>query len=252
MRYEELTIEGRNADLEAFRAGKTIDKLFVLDGCQDGPVRTILREAKKTDCIVNFVKKERLDQMSETGKHQGVIAYAAAYEYGTVEEMLERAKEKNEQPFLILLDNIEDPHNLGSIIRTANQVGAHGVIIPKRRAVGLTATVAKASAGAINYTPVAKVTNLVKTMDELKKQGMWFVCGDMGGDSMYSLDLTGPMGVVIGNEGEGVSRLVKENCDFVATIPMFGDIDSLNASVAMGVLSYEIVRQRMAKKGEIK
>ena len=252
MRYEELTIEGRNAVLEAFRAGKTIDKLFVLDGCQDGPVRTILREAKKTDCIVNFVKKERLDQMCETGKHQGVIAYAAAYEYGTVEEMLERAKEKNEQPFLILLDNIEDPHNLGSIIRTANQVGAHGVIIPKRRAVGLTATVAKASAGAINYTPVAKVTNLVKTMDELKKQGMWFVCGDMGGDSMYSLDLTGPMGVVIGNEGEGVSRLVKENCDFVATIPMFGDIDSLNASVAMGVLSYEIVRQRMAKKGEIK
>lgn len=249
MRYEELTIEGRNAVLEAFRAGKTIDKLFVFDGCQDGPVRTILREAKKTDCIVNFVKKERLDQMSETGKHQGVIAYAAAYEYGTVEEMLERAKEKNEQPFLILLDNIEDPHNLGSIIRTANQVGAHGVIIPKRRAVGLTATVAKASAGAINYTPVAKVTNLVKTMDELKKQGMWFVCGDMGGDSMYSLDLTGPMGVVIGNEGEGVSRLVKENCDFVATIPMFGDIDSLNASVAMGVLSYEIVRQRMAKKG---
>ena len=252
MRYEELTIEGRNAVLEAFRSGKTIDKLYVLDGCQDGPVRTILREAKKTDCIVNFVKKERLDQMSETGKHQGVIAYAAAYEYGTVEEMLERAKEKNEQPFLILLDNIEDPHNLGSIIRTANQVGAHGVIIPKRRAVGLTATVAKASAGAINYTPVAKVTNLVKTMDELKKQGMWFVCGDMGGDSMYSLDLTGPMGVVIGNEGEGVSRLVKENCDFVATIPMFGDIDSLNASVAMGVLSYEIVRQRMAKKGEIK
>ena len=252
MRYEELTIEGRNAVLEAFRAGKTMDKLFVLDGCQDGPVRTILREAKKTDCIVNFVKKERLDQMSETGKHQGVIAYAAAYEYGTVEEMLERAKEKNEQPFLILLDNIEDPHNLGSIIITANQVGAHGVIIPKRRAVGLTATVAKASAGAINYTPVAKVTNLVKTMDELKKQGMWFVCGDMGGDSMYSLDLTGPMGVVIGNEGEGVSRLVKENCDFVATIPMFGDIDSLNASVAMGVLSYEIVRQRMAKKGEIK
>ena len=249
MRYEELTIEGRNAVIEAFRAGKTIDKLFVLDGCQDGPVRTILREAKKTDCIVNFVKKERLDQMSETGKHQGVIAYAAAYEYGTVEEMLENANQKNEQPFLILLDNIEDPHNLGSIIRTANQVGAHGVIIPKRRAVGLTATVAKASAGAINYTPVAKVTNLVKTMDELKKQGMWFVCGDMGGESMYSLDLTGPMGVVIGNEGEGVSRLVKENCDFVATIPMFGDIDSLNASVAMGVLSYEIVRQRMAKKG---
>lgn len=247
MRYEELTIEGRNAVIEAFRAGKTIDKLFILDGCQDGPIRTVLREAKKTDAIVNFVKKERLDQMSETGKHQGVIAFSAAYEYGTVEEMLAKAEEKGEPPFLILLDNIEDPHNLGSMIRTANQVGAHGVIIPKRRAVGLTATVAKSSAGAINYTPVAKVTNLVKTMEELKKKGMWFVCGDMDGDSMYKLDLTGPMGVVIGNEGEGVSRLVKENCDFVASIPMFGDIDSLNASVAMGVLSYEIVRQRIQK-----
>ena len=234
--------------LEAFRAGKTIDKVFLLDGCQDGPIRTILREAKKADTIVNFVKKERLDQMSETGKHQGVIAYAAAYEYGTVDEMLENAAAKGEAPFLILLDNIEDPHNLGSIIRTANQVGAHGVIIPKRRAVGLTATVAKASAGAINYTPVAKVTNLVRTMEELKKKGMWFVCGDMDGESMYSLDLTGPMGVVIGNEGDGVSRLVKENCDFVASVPMFGDIDSLNASVAMGVLSYEIVRQRLAKQ----
>lgn len=248
MRYEELTIEGRNAVIEAFRSGKTIDKVFLLDGCQDGPIRTILREAKKTDAIINFVKKERLDQMSETGKHQGVIAYSAAYEYGSVEEMLAKAEEKGEPPFLILLDNIEDPHNLGSILRTANQVGAHGVIIPKRRAVGLTATVAKASAGAINYTPVAKVTNLVKTMDELKKQGMWFVCGDMDGESMYQLDLTGPMGLVIGNEGEGVSRLIRENCDFVASIPMFGDIDSLNASVAMGVLSYEIVRQRIAKK----
>lgn len=248
MRYEELTIEGRNAVLEAFRAGKTIDKLFVLDGCQDGPVRTILREAKKTDCIVNFVKKERLDQMSETGKHQGVIAYSAAYEYGTIDDMFKIAEEKGEPPFIIFLDNIEDPHNLGSIIRTANQAGAHGVVIPKRRAVGLTATVAKASAGAINYTPVAKVTNLVKTMEELKDRGMWFVCGDMDGDSMYSLDLTGPIGVVIGNEGDGVSRLVKEKCDFTASIPMFGDIDSLNASVAMGILSYEIVRQRINKR----
>lgn len=247
MRYEELTIEGRNAVIEAFRAGKTIDKVFLLDGCQDGPIRTILREARKTDTIITFVKKERLDQMSETGKHQGVIAYSAAYEYGTVEEMLQKAKDKGEAPFLILLDNIEDPHNLGSVIRTANQVGAHGVIIPKRRAVGLTATVAKASAGAINYTPVAKVTNLVKTIEDLKKQGIWFVCGDMDGESMYKLDLTGPIGVVIGSEGEGISRLVKENCDFTAGIPMFGDIDSLNASVAMGVLSYEIVRQRLGK-----
>lgn len=247
MRYEELTIEGRNAVIEAFRAGKTIDKVFIQDGCQDGPIRTILREARKADTIITFVKKERLDQMSETGKHQGAIAYSAAYEYGTVEEMLQKANDKGEAPFLILLDNIEDPHNLGSVIRTANQVGAHGVIIPKRRAVGLTATVAKASAGAINYTPVAKVTNLVKTIEDLKKQGIWFVCGDMDGESMYSLDLTGPIGVVIGSEGEGISRLVKENCDFTAGIPMFGDIDSLNASVAMGVLSYEIVRQRLSK-----
>lgn len=247
MRYEELTIEGRNAVIEVFRSGKTIDKLFLLDGCKDGPIQTVLREAKKRDTIINYVSKERLDQISETGKHQGVIAYAAAYEYGTVDEMLRRAEERGEAPFLILLDNIEDPHNLGSIIRTANQVGAHGVIIPKRRAVGLTATVAKASAGAINYTPVAKVTNLVKTMEDLKKQGMWFVCGDMKGETMYQLDLTGAIGVVIGNEGSGVSRLVRENCDFTAAIPMYGDIDSLNASVAMGVLSYEIVRQRLAK-----
>lgn len=247
MRYEELTIEGRNSVLEAFRSGKTIDKLFVLDGCQDGPVRTIIREAKKTDTIINFVAKERLDQMSETGKHQGVVAYAAAYTYGTVDEMLQKAREKGEDPFLILLDDIEDPHNLGSIIRTANQAGAHGVIIPKRRAVGLTATVAKASAGAINYTPVAKVTNIVKTMEELKKEGLWFVCGDMDGEVMYRQNLTGPIGLIIGNEGKGVSRLVKENCDYVASVPMFGDIDSLNASVAAGVLAYEIVRQRMSK-----
>lgn len=247
MAYEELTIEGRNAVIEAFRAGKTVDKIFVLEGCKDGPIQTVLREAKKQSTVVNFVKKERLDQLSETGKHQGVIAHLATYEYSTVEEIMDRAAQKGEAPFVILLDGIEDPHNLGSIIRTANQAGAHGVIIPKRRAVGLTATVAKASAGAIHYTPVAKVTNLVKTMEELKKQGMWFVCGDMSGETMYSLDLTGPIGVVIGNEGDGVSRLVKENCDFTASIPMQGDIDSLNASVAMGILSYEIVRQRITK-----
>lgn len=245
MRYEELTIEGRNAVMEAFRAGKTIDKLFVLDGCQDGPVRSIVREAKKRDTIIQFVAKERLDQMSETGKHQGVIAYAAAYHYAQVEEMLQAAEEEGVAPFLILLDGIEDPHNLGAIIRTANLSGAHGVIIPKHRAVGLTATVAKTSAGALNYTPVAKVTNLGKTMEELKEKGMWFVCADMGGESMYQLDLRGPIGLVIGNEGSGVSRLVKEKCDFVASIPMKGDIDSLNASVAAGVLAYEIVRQRI-------
>lgn len=247
MRYEELTIEGRNAVLEAFRSGKTIDRLFVLDGCQDGPVRTIVREAKKHDTIVNFVPKERLDSMSETGHHQGVMAYAAAYEYAEVEDILKIAEEKGEPPFLFLLDGIEDPHNLGAIIRTANLAGAHGVIIPKRRAVGLTVTVARTSAGALNYTPVAKVTNMAATIEDLKKRGIWFVCADMGGESMYRLNLTGPIGLVIGNEGEGVSRLVKEKCDMIASIPMKGDIDSLNASVATGVLAYEIVRQRLAK-----
>lgn len=245
MRYEELTIEGRNAVLEAFRSGKTVDRLFVLDGCQDGPVRSIIREAKKNDTIITFVPKDRLDHMSETGRHQGVIAYAAAYEYATVESMLEDAEKKGEPPFLFLLDGIEDPHNLGAIIRTANLAGAHGVIIPKRRAAGLTATVARTSAGALNYTPVAKVTNLAAEIEELKKKGLWFVCADMGGESMYRLKLTGPIGLVIGNEGDGVSRLVREACDMTASIPMKGEIDSLNASVAAGVLAYEIVRQRL-------
>lgn len=243
-------IEGRNAVLEAFRSGKCVDKLFILDGCQDGPIRTIAREARKTDTIINYVSKERLDQLSETHAHQGVIAQVAAYDYSTVDEILARAEEKGEAPFLIILDNVEDPHNLGAIIRTANLAGAHGVIIPKRRAVGLTSTVAKTSAGAINYTPVAKVTNIVRTIEELKEKGIWFVCADMGGETMYDLDLTGPMGLVIGNEGEGVSRLVREACDFTASIPMKGDIDSLNASVAAGVLAYEIVRQRLAKAGK--
>ena len=248
MRYEEMTIEGRNAVMEAFRSGKTIDRVYVLKGCQDGPINSILREARKHDTLVNFVAKERLDQMSETGKHQGVIASAAAYAYAEVEDMLKLAEKKGEPPFLFLLDDIEDPHNLGAIIRTANLAGAHGVIIPKRRAVGLTSTVAKTSAGALNYTPVAKVTNLGHTIDELKEKGVWFVCADMGGETMYNLNLTGPIGVVIGNEGEGVSRLIREKCDFVASIPMKGDIDSLNASVAAGVLGYEIVRQRLQKK----
>ena len=241
-------IEGRNAVLEAFRSGKCVVKLFILDGCQDGPVRTIAREARKTDTIINYVSKERLDQLSETRVHQGVIAQVAAYEYATVEDILAKAEEKGEPPFIFLLDNVEDPHNLGAIIRTANLAGAHGVIIPKRRAVGLTSTVAKTSAGAINYTPVAKVTNLVRTIEELKEKGIWFVCADMGGDTMYQLNLTGPIGLVIGNEGEGVSRLVREACDFTASIPMKGDIDSLNASVAAGVLAYEIVRQRFQQK----
>lgn len=245
-KMKSLIIEGRNAVIEAFRSGKPIDKLFVLDGCQDGPIRTIVREAKKHDTILKFVTKDRLDQLSETKKHQGVIAYAAAYEYSELEDIFVLAEKKGEDPFVILLDNIEDPHNLGAIIRTANLAGAHGVIIPKHRAVGLTATVAKTSAGALNYTPVVKVTNLAKTMEELQDKGLWFVCADMGGETMYRLNLKGPIGLVIGNEGEGVSRLVKEKCDFIASIPMKGDIDSLNASVAAGVLAYEIVRQRLS------
>lgn len=244
MRYEEFTIEGRNAIIEAFRAGKPIDKLFMLDGAQDGPMQTIKREAKKHDTMIRFVTKERLDQLSGTGKHQGVIAYTAAYEYAEVSDILEAARKKQEPPFIILLDNIEDPHNLGAIIRTANLAGAHGVIIPKNRAAGLTAAVARTSAGALNYTPVARVTNLGKTMEDLKKEGLWFVCADMDGTTMYELDLKGPIGLVIGSEGDGVGRLVREKCDLVASIPMKGDIDSLNASVAAGVLAYEIVRQR--------
>lgn len=239
-------VEGRNAVLEAFRSGKTIDRLYVLDGCKDGPVQTIVREARKHDTVISFVARERLDQLSPTGRHQGVIAQAAAYEYSTVEDILERARQKGEPPFLILLDGIEDPHNLGAIIRTANQAGAHGVIIPKRRAVGLTAAVARTSAGALNYTPVAKVTNLTTTIQQLKKEGIWFVCADMNGELMYRQNLTGPIGLVIGGEGEGVSKLVRENCDMTAAIPMKGDIDSLNASVAAGILAYEIVRQRMS------
>lgn len=246
-KFHENYIEGRNAVLEAYRSGRTIDKLFVLDGCQDGPVKSITREARKHDSIINYVSKERLDQLSETGKHQGVIAVSAAYSYAEVEDILQIARDKGEAPFVFILDGIEDPHNLGAIIRTANLAGAHGVIIPKRRAVGLTPTVAKTSAGAINYTPVAKVTNISNTIKELKDQGMWFVCADMGGTEMYDLNLTGSIGLVIGNEGDGVSKLVKENCDMVASIPMKGDIDSLNASVAAGVLAYEIVRQRLKK-----
>ena len=245
---ESRIVEGRNAVLEAFRSGKVIDRLFVLDGCKDGPVQSILREAKKhKDTVISFVKKERLDQLSETGKHQGVIAYAAAYEYAGVDDILEAARKKGEDPFIIILDNIEDPHNLGAIIRTANLSGAHGVIIPKHRAASLTATVAKASAGAINYTPVAKVTNIAQTIDDLKDKGLWFVCADMGGTTMYDLNLKGAIGLVIGNEGSGVSRLVREKCDMIASIPMKGDIDSLNASVATGVLAFEIVRQRLNK-----
>ena len=247
MAYEECTLIGRNAIMEAFRSGRTIDKLFVLDGCQDGPVKSILRAARKQDTLIRFVSKEKLDSLSGREKHQGVVAVMAAFEYAEIDDLFAKAEEKGEDPFFILCDEIEDPHNLGAIIRTANLAGAHGVIIPKRRAVGLTGTVAKVSAGALNYTPVARVTNLGRTIDDLKKRGMWFVCGDMEGELMYLQNLTGPIGLVIGNEGSGVSRLVREKCDYLTAIPMKGDIDSLNASVAAGVLAFEIVRQRMQK-----
>ena len=241
---ESSRVEGRNPVLEALRSGRSVDKVYIQAGLHDGPIQTILREARKRDAIVAFVTKERLNQMSETGNHQGVIAAVASYQYSTVEDILKRAEEKGEDPFLILLDEIEDPHNLGAIIRTANLAGAHGVIITRHRAAGLTATVAKASAGAVNYTPVAKVTNLSGTIEELKRRGLWFVCADMGGTSMYDLDLKGPIGLVIGSEGTGVGRRVREKCDFIASIPLKGEIDSLNASVAAGILAYEIVRQR--------
>ena len=244
MRNEESIIEGRNEVIESFRSGKSVDRLFLLNGSSDGPLMTVKREAKKAGVRIDYVDRQRLDQISVTGKHQGVIAYIAAYKYAELEDVLKRAEERNEDPFLILLDNITDPHNLGAIIRTANMAGAHGVIIPKDRASGLTAVVAKASAGAINYTPVVKVTNLRNTMEELKKKGLWFACADMDGKNMYEQDLKGPIGLVIGSEGSGVGRLLKESCDFTISIPTCGDIDSLNASVAAGVISFEILRQR--------
>ena len=223
----ETKIEGRNAVIEAFRSGRTVDRLFLLEGSQEGQILTVKREAAKRGTPVKFVTRQRLDQISDTGNHQGVIAYLAAYAYAEVEDLFRKAREKDEDPFFILLDNIEDPHNLGAIIRTANVVGAHGVIIPRDRAVGLTATVAKASAGALNFTPVAKVTNLARTIEELKERGMWFVCADMDGTPMTSLNMT-----------------VREKCDMIASIPQKGEINSLNASVAAGVLCYEIFRQR--------
>ena len=241
---DENRIEGRNAVIEAYRAGRTIEKLFLLEGPAEGAMQTVLRLAKENRTPIRFLSRQRLDQLSQTGRHQGVIAQAAAFQYAEIDDLFAKAAEKGEDPFFILLDQIEDPHNLGAIIRTANLAGAHGVIIPRDRAVGLTATAAKASAGAIHYTPVVKVTNLARTMEDLKKRGLWFVCADMGGTPMTQLSMTGPIGLVIGAEGSGVSRLVREKCDMIASIPMKGEIDSLNASVAAGVLMYEILRQR--------
>ena len=245
MRYEELTIEGRNAVLEAFRSGKTIDKLFVLDGCQDGPVRTILREAKKHDTIVQFVKKERLDQLSETGKHQGVIAYAAAYEYATVEEILDNARQKGEAPFLFLLDNIEDPHNLGACLRSADAAGVHAVIVPKDRSAQLNATAKKVACGAAESVPLIRVTNLARTMRMLQEENIWIV-GTAGeaDHTLYQSKMTGRLALVMGAEGEGMRRLTREHCDELISIPMAGSVSSLNVSVATGICLFEAVRQR--------
>ena len=241
----ESTVEGRNPVIEAFRAGREIEKVLILDGCHDGPIMTIKREASKKHTPVKYVTKDALDRVSESGHHQGVIAYVAAYGYVGLDDLFKKAEEKGEDPFFIMLEHIEDPHNLGAIIRTANMAGAHGVIIPKDRACGLTATVSRTSAGALNYTGVAKVTNLSRTVEELKDRGVWTVCADMDGDVMYDLNLKGPICLVVGNEGEGVARNIKEKCDMTARIPTCGDIDSLYASVAGGVLAFEVVRQRL-------
>ena len=244
---DSLKIEGRNEVLEAFRAGRSVDRLFVQEKLNDGPIRTIVKKAKEAGTVIVYAGRDKLDSLSETGRHQGVIALAAAADYATMEDVLAAASAKGEAPFVIFLDGIEDPHNLGAIIRTAEVAGAHGVVIPKRHASGLTATVMRTSAGALNHLPVVRVTNMAKTIEELKARGMWFVCADMDGTVMYDLDLTGAIGVVVGSEGSGVSRLVREKCDYVASVPMAGQVSSLNASVAAGVLIYEIVRQRLGR-----
>ena len=239
-------IEGRNNIKEAFRAQMTIDKLFVQDGLKDAPVRAIVSMARKAGTIVNFVEKDVLEGMTKTGAHQGVIAYASAVTYASVEEILSEAEAKGEDPFILILDEIEDPHNLGACIRSANVAGAHGVIIPKRHAATVNGTAAKASAGAVHHTKVARVANITQTIEELKAKGIWIICADMGGKPMYELDFKGPVALVIGNEGSGVRQLVREHCDFIASIPVRGEIESLNASVAAGILLYEVVRARCA------
>ena len=249
---EEVTtvLLGRNTVKEALKSGREIDAIYLTEAAEAN-AKDIVALAKRAGVPIKRASKAKMDEMSQfaaqgqkASNHQGILAKAAAVRYRTLEDAQVLAEQRGEPLFLIALDGIEDPHNLGAIIRTANLAGAHGVIIPKRRAVGLTATVVKASAGAIHYTPVAKVTNLVNTMEELKQRGMWFACADMDGEVMYRQNLTGSLGLVIGNEGHGVSRLVKEHCDYIASIPMKGDIDSLNASVAAGVLAFEVVRQR--------
>lgn len=238
-------IEGRNAVIEALRAGRTIDKIFIAKGDVDKTLGHIASKARSAGIVVTEADRRKLDAMSQTHAHQGVIALCAVKEYSTIEDMLAVAAERGEAPFLVLCDEISDPHNLGAIIRTAECVGAHGVIIPKRRSVGLTAVVGKASAGALEYLPVARVSNLVSTIRDLQKAGVWVFGTAADGDTgLYTADLKGPAAIVIGNEGEGMSRLVAESCDYKVSIPMRGSISSLNASAAAAILLYEAVRQR--------
>lgn len=248
MRDQSNVIIGRQPLLEAFKGDEiTIERVFIQKGLMGGPINTIISRSKKRNIRPEFVSKDRLDEISENGNHQGVAAFISAYKYYEVEDMLKLAKDRGEDPFIILLDGIEDPQNLGAIIRSANLFGAHGVVIEKRGSATLTTSCAKASAGAISHTYVARVTNLKNTIVSLKEEGLWFVYADAKGESMYKTNLTGKIGLVIGNEAKGVSRLVRENCDFSAAIPMApisGGVDSFNASVAMGILGAEIIRQR--------
>lgn len=237
-------IIGRNPIMEAIRSGRSIDKILVKKGRYEGSIVPIIKKAKEAKILIQEVDRAKLDAIAEGENHQGIIAYVSAYDYVSVKDILSRAENKGEAPFVIICDKITDPHNLGAILRTANCVGAHGVIIPKRNSVGLNSAAAKTSAGAVEYTPVAKVTNISNTIDDLKKEGMWIAGADMEGEEMYNADLKGSLGLVIGSEGEGISRLVREKCDFIVSIPMNGQINSLNASVAAGVLMYEAMRQR--------
>lgn len=237
-------IIGRNPVSEAIKAGREIDKIIVKKGGAEGSIVPLIKKAKAAGIPVIEADKQKLDAISEGGNHQGIVAYTAMHSYAEVRDILDAAAKKGHPPFVIVLDKITDPHNFGSILRTANCAGADGVIIPKRGSVGLNEVVAKTSAGAVEYVPVAKVTNISRTLDDLKKEGLWVAGAEAGGTTMYKTDLTGAIALVIGSEGEGISRLVKEKCDFLAEIPMFGDVNSLNASVAAAVMMYEIVRQR--------
>ena len=239
-------LEGRNALTEALRAGRTIDKVFIADGDTDRGLQRLAAEAREAGAVIVPVDRRKLDQMSFTRSHQGVIALAAAHEYYTIDDLLEEAASRGEAPLLVICDELSDPHNLGAIMRSAECAGAHGVIIPKRRSVGLTATVAKASAGAVEYMKVARVTNINNAIGELKEKGVWvYGTAAEGSVPMYKADLTGPAAIVIGNEGDGMSPLVRKNCDMLVHIPMAGRISSLNASAAASILLYEAVRQRL-------